>query len=161
VESEKFMPRLVKGGKHVYGWSEVGSEERVKVPDEALTEYSFKPPCKVILLSGSRRSGGFAVTTPSLLKNSRLSVVLDENPRLAGFQLPEGETIMINGKPYCWVTLNTDGCVTVPLETLKQYGVKRGDSLLSVRGSCLALGFCVKGPLIDEAKKHSDLTVFR
>jgi len=155
------VPRLVKGGKYVYGWSEVGSEGRVMVPDEALTEYNFKPPSKVILLSGSRRSGGFALTTPSLLKNSRLSVILDENPRLAGFQLPEGETMTIAGKPCCWVKLNTDGCITVPLETLKEYGVNQGDLLLSVRGSRLALGFCVKGPLIVEAKKHSSLTLFK
>jgi bifunctional DNA-binding transcriptional regulator/antitoxin component of YhaV-PrlF toxin-antitoxin module len=155
------MPRLVKGGKYVYGWSKVGSEGRVAVPNEALAEYNLKPPCKVILMSGSRRSGGFALTTPSLLKNSRLSVILDENPQLAGFQLPEGETIMITGKPCCWVKLNTDSCITVPLETLKEYGVNPGAHLLSVRGSRLALGFCVKGPLIDEAKKHSSLTLFK
>ena len=155
------MPRLVKGGKYVYGWSEVGSGGRVVVPDEALAEYNFKRSSKVILLSGSRRSGGFALTTLSLLKNSRLSVILDENPRLAGFQLPEGETMTIAGKPCCWVTLNTDGSIVVPLETLKQYGVNPGDRLLSVRGSGLALAFIVKGPLIAEAKKHSTLTLFK
>ena len=154
------MPRLVKGGKYVYGWSEVGSDGKVIVPDEALAEYNFKPPSKVILLSGSRRSGGFALTNVSLLKNSRLSVILDESPQLAGFQLREGETLMIAGKPYCWVTLNTDGCITVPLETLKEYGVNPGDHLLSVRGSRLALGFCVRGPLINEAKKHLNLKLF-
>jgi len=155
------MPRLVKGGKYVYGWSEVGSDGRVVVPDEALADYNFKPPSKVILLSGSRRSGGFALTNVSLLKNSRLSVILDESPQLAGFQLREGETIMIAGKPCCWVKLNSNGWVTVPLETLKEYGVNLGDHLLSVRGSRLALGFCVKGPLIDEARKHSSLTLFK
>ena len=35
------MPRLVKGGKYVYGWSEVGSGGKVAVPDEALAEYNF------------------------------------------------------------------------------------------------------------------------
>jgi hypothetical protein len=112
------------------------------------------------LLSGSARSGGFALTTASLLKNSVFSRLLDENPELAGFQLPEGETITVAGKPCCWVTLNTDGCITVPLKTLKQYGVNAGDRLLSVRGSCLALAFCIKGPIINEAKKHPSLTLF-
>jgi bifunctional DNA-binding transcriptional regulator/antitoxin component of YhaV-PrlF toxin-antitoxin module len=155
------VPRLVKGGKHVYGWSKVGSEGKAVVPDEALAEYNLEAPCKVILLSGSRRSGGFALTTVSLLENSRLSRILDESPQLADFQLPEGKTVKIAGKPCCWVTLNNDGCIVVPLETLKQYGVNMGDRLLSVRGSCLALGFCVKGPLIDEAKKHSSLALFK
>lgn len=155
------MPRLVKGGKYVYGWSKVGSTGRITVPAEALTEYNLKTASKVILLPGSRRSGGFALTNDSLLKNSRLSVILDENPRLAEFQLSEGETITIAGKPYCWVMLNSNGCITVPLETLKKYGVNVGDLLLSVRGSCLALGFIVRGPLITEAKRHSSLPLFK
>ena len=73
------MPQLVKGDKHVYGWSEVGATGKVAVPDEALAEYNFTAPRKVFLLSGSKRSGGFSLTTPSLLKNSVLARLLDEN----------------------------------------------------------------------------------
>ena len=155
------MPQLVKGGKHTYGWSEVSATGKVAVPSEALAEYNLTPPCKVFLLSGSKRSGGFAVTTSSLLKNSALSRPLDENPRLACFQLPEGETVTVAGKPHCWVTLNADGCINVPLKTLKQYGVNARDRLLLVRGSCFALAFCVKGPIIEEAKKHPTLALLK
>jgi hypothetical protein len=155
------LPQLVKGGKHAYGWSEVGTTGKVAVPIEAFAEYKFTVPCKVFLLTGSKRSGGFALTTASLLKNSVLSGPLDENPKLASFQLPEGETIKVAGKPYCWVTLNADGCITVPLKTLKQYGVNAGDRLLAVRGSHFALAFCAKGPIIEEAKKHPNLTLFK
>jgi len=155
------MPRLVKGGKYVYGWSEVSREGRVAVPDEALADYSLKPPCKVILLSGSRRSGGFALTTPSLLKNSRLSVILDREPRLAEFQLREGETVTVGARTYCWVKLNSKGEFVVPAETLKEYGVNLGDRLLVGRGSGLALAFIVKGPIVAEARRHSGLAVFK
>jgi hypothetical protein len=62
---------------------------------------------------------------------------------------------------YCWVTLNEDGGFVVPLETLKKYEVNSGNHLLLVRGSRLALGFCVKGPLIEEAKKHSGLILIK
>ena len=155
------MPQLVKGGKHAYGWSEVSATGKVAIPSEALAEYNLTLPCKVFLLSGSKRSGGFAVTTSSLLKNSVLLRPLDENPQLSSFQLPEGGTVTVAGKPYCWVTLNTDSCITVPLETLKQYGVNAGDRLLAVRGSCVALAFCVKGPIIEEAKKHPNLTLLK
>jgi len=151
----------VKGGKHAYGWSEVSATGKVAVHSEALAEYNLAAPCKVFLLSGSKRSGGFAVTTSSLLENSVLSRRLAKNPRLASFQLPEGEAVTVAGKPYCWVTLNTDGCITVPLKTLNQYGVHAGDHLLSVRGSCFALAFCVKGPIIEEAKKHPNLTLLK
>jgi bifunctional DNA-binding transcriptional regulator/antitoxin component of YhaV-PrlF toxin-antitoxin module len=154
------VPRLVKGGKHVYGWSEVGAAGKIAIPTDALEEYNLNVPCKVILLSGSKRSGGFALTTIDVLKNSHLSAILDASPQLAGFQYPEGKAVTIAGKPCCWVNLNADGCIVVPLETLKEYEVNQGDLLLSVRGSRYALAFCVKGPLIAEAKKHSSLKLF-
>jgi hypothetical protein len=48
----------------------------------------------------------------------------------------------------------------VPLETLKIYGINLGDLLLSIRGSNVAIGFSVRGPIILEAKKHSDIELF-
>lgn len=154
------MPRLVKGGKFVFGWSEVGANGRIVIPNDALAEYGFETSSKVIMMPASKRSGGFALTTPSLLENSQLSVILDREPRLAGFQLNEGETVTVGTKTYCWVKLN-NGVFNVPVETLKKYGVNIGDRLLSVRGSGLALAFIVKGPLIEEAKKHSNLTILK
>jgi len=155
------MPRLVKGGKYVYGWSEVDSNGRIVVPSEALEEYGFKDADKVIVMPASKRSGGFALTTPFLLKNSRLSVILDRKSRLAGFQLREGETVTVGTRTYCWVKLNGKGEFVVPVETLKAYGVNLGDRLLVGRGSGLALAFIAKGPIVAEAKKHSGLAVFR
>ncbi len=155
------MPKLVKGGKHVYGWSLVGENGRIMVPEEALADYNFETPSKVILMAGSRRSGGFALTTSSLIRNSRLSVLLYEDSRLFGYKLCEGETVTIGGKPFCWVELKSDGCIIVPLAAMKEYGVNPGDLLLSVRGSRFALAFCVKGPLIDEARRHSNLSLFK
>jgi hypothetical protein len=40
------------------------------------------------------------------------------------------------------------------------YGVERGASLLSVRGSALALGFIIRGPIIEEARKHPEIEVY-
>ena len=115
----------------------------------------------MILLSGSSRSGGFAVTTLSLLKNSTLVRFLENNPKLANFELAEGETVLVVGKPCCWVGLDENGCIIVPLQSLKKFGVKTGNLLLSVRGSRFGLGFCVKGPLIKEAKQHPSLILFK
>ena len=154
------MPQLVKGGKYVFGWSEVDSNGRIVVPDEALEEYGFKDADKVIVMPGSKRSGGFALTTPSLLKNSRLSVILDREPRLAQFRLQEGETVTVGTRTCCWVKLTSKGEFVVPAETLKIYGVKLGDRLLVGRGSGLALAFIAKGPIVAEARKHSGLTLF-
>ena len=151
----------MKGGKHVFGWSEVDSNGRIVVPDEAFKEYGFKNARKVIMMPGSKRSGGFALTTPSLLKNSQLSVILDGEPRLAEFRLREGETVTVGTRKYCWVKLSSKGEFVVPAETLKEYGVNLGDMLLVGRGSGLALAFIVRGPIVDEAKRHPDLMLFK
>jgi bifunctional DNA-binding transcriptional regulator/antitoxin component of YhaV-PrlF toxin-antitoxin module len=155
------MPRLVKGGKYVYGWSEVDSNGRIVVPSEALEEYGFKNADRVIVLSASKRSGGFALTTPSLLKNSQLSIILDREPRLTGFRLREGETVKVGTRTCCWVKLSSKGEFVVPAETLRAYGVNLGDRLLVGRGSGLALAFIAKGPIVAEARKHSGLSLFK
>jgi bifunctional DNA-binding transcriptional regulator/antitoxin component of YhaV-PrlF toxin-antitoxin module len=146
------MPQLVKGGKYAYGWSKVGTEGRIVIPPEAVDEYMFTDG-PVIVIPGSKRSGGFAVTTAERLKASQLSSMVDNTP-LDDCSVPEGEIVIINGKRCCWVTLK-EGALTVPAETLSQYGVSPGDVLLSVRGSGLALGFIVKGPIIEEARTHT------
>lgn len=154
------MPRLVKGGKYVFGWSKVGNNGKIAIPNEAIKEYKLTRNENLILMPGSRRSGGFGLTTEKLLKNSPLSVILEKNPQLAEYQVSEGEALEINGKTYCWVKIHNDGSITVPIETLKRYGVKPGDRLLSVRGSNRAIGFPVRGPLIEEAKKHPEIELF-
>jgi hypothetical protein len=72
---------------------------------------------------GSRRSGGFSVTSVELLANSVFSAVLSENPQLTEFQIAEGAATEIRGKTYCWVKMNRDGSIFVPEETLKKYGL--------------------------------------
>lgn len=42
------MPRLVKGGKWVYGWVTVGPEGKVAIPPEAWREYDFHAGNKAI-----------------------------------------------------------------------------------------------------------------
>jgi bifunctional DNA-binding transcriptional regulator/antitoxin component of YhaV-PrlF toxin-antitoxin module len=155
------MPQIVRGGKYVYGWSKVSSEGKIVIPNEAIIEYDLMTCGNVILLPGSKSSGGFGLTSVGLLKKSTLSVILDENPQLAEFLTSEGEPIKIKGKTYCWVKVNKDGNIVIPIETLKSYGVNPGDYLLSVRGSIIAIGFPVRGPLIDQAKRYSNIKVFK
>ena len=60
-------------------------------------------------------------------------------------------------KKICWVVLDSNDCIILPLKTLKDYGVEPGDNLLSVRGSRVGIGFPVTGPIINEAMKHNCL----
>ncbi len=154
------MPQLVKGGKHTYGWSIVSEAGKIAVPQEAMHEYGFREYDKVILMSGSRRSGGFALSTPALLAGSPLSRVLDGFSRLRTFQMRQATVVKAGGRSYCWTTIEEGGYITLPLDTLREYQILPGDRLLTVRGSSLALGFAVKGPIVDEAVTHPELEVF-
>lgn len=154
------MPQLVKGGKYAYAWSKVNNQGKIIIPREALTEYKLLTWNKVVLVPGSKRSGGFGVTSVELIEKSALHSILDEHPQLSKFQINEGEAIDIKGKTLCWVKMNKDGSIIVPVKTLKKYGIRPNDRLLSVRGSCLALGFIVKGPIVNEAQKHLNIEVY-
>ena len=154
------MPQLARGGKYVYGWSEVSEGGRFAVPKEAMDEYGLKEHDKVILMSGSRRSGGFAVTTPRLLSGSPLSAMLQKFPRLRTFQMPQARVVRVQGRSFCWSTIDNEGYITLPYETLREYEVLPGDRLLTVKGSGLALGFAQRGPLVDEALLHAEIEVF-
>jgi hypothetical protein len=153
------MPQLVKGGKNAYGWSEVSNDGRIAIPPEAFKEYQFAENERAILMSGSKKSGGFGLTTLEKLKSSSISGILDACPELTEYKIPEGEIVSFNSRFYCWVTIRKMGIV-VPLDTLKIYNISKGDLILSVRGSSLALGFIVHGPIIEEAKRHSILEVY-
>ena len=153
------MPQLVKGGKYAYGWSCVGDTGGIILPPEAVEDYLLKEFERLFLVPGSRTSGGFGLASQDLLEKSPLGNVLDAHPELKEFQVPEGEVIVNRGKAYGWVQLRNGG-VEIPPRTLKHYGIKVGDKLLVIRGSGLAIGFAVRGPIVEEALKHDELEVF-
>ena len=93
------------------------------------------------------------------VKRSHLGAVVDTRSGLGIFRKPEGEVIEYGGKLYCWVELK-DGGVVIPQGILNRNGVKIGNKLLVIRGSGLAIGFAVRGPIIEEAKKHPELEVY-
>jgi len=149
------VPQLVKGGKYVFGWSKVGESGRIVIPPEAVEEYGFRDGDKVFIMPGSRSSGGFGISLPALLKGTSLSSILP--PELERFQTPRGEIIKSGKRTLCWTVVEKGGCIVLPVETLKAYGTGPGALLLSVRGSYLALGFLVRGPIVEEALQHPEL----
>lgn len=153
------MPQLAKGGKFVYGWSPISPNGQVNLPPQVVQEYQLPSNGKLILMSSSKISGGFCVTSKAMLEHSQLSVILKDNPPLARYTLPEGKTIKYKGRQYCWVTMK-DKSLWLSEETMRTYDVKSSDRLLSIRSSNIAFALIVKGPIISEAKKHSELETF-
>jgi hypothetical protein len=132
------MPRLAKGGKWTYGWVVVGPEGKVTIPPEAWREFGFEAGGEAILLPGSRRSGGFGVSTPEWMSQA--------SERLGGGAMRE----LGRGQ------FGECGQVVLP----STVDVKPGDRLLAVRGSRYALGFVARGPVYETALKHPELKVF-
>jgi bifunctional DNA-binding transcriptional regulator/antitoxin component of YhaV-PrlF toxin-antitoxin module len=158
-ERSQPMPQLVKGGKYTFGWSRVGETGRIIIPPEALEEYHLKEFEKLILVPGSRTSGGFGLGAQEAVRKSPLGIVVDSHPGFEKCRLPEGKIVEYKGRPYCWVELKNGG-IAVPPGTLEKYGIRIGDLLLVIRGSSLAIGFAVRGPIVDRARKYPELEIF-
>jgi hypothetical protein len=153
------MPQLVKGGKNVFGWSKVSESGEITIPPDAYDEYRYSNEKYVYLLSGSRKSGGFGLITLNLLRASLFSDVLADHPELLNPQSIIGESIKYRSRIFSIAPIDLMK-ITVPIDILELYGIKKGSMLLAVRGSFVALGFIVKGPIIEEALKHPELKIY-
>jgi hypothetical protein len=153
------MSRLVKGGKYVYGWTRVGFSGRIVIAPEALEDYALNDSDKLILLPGGKTSGGFGLMSLKSLNNSKIKILTEVRPELWEDRVTEGETIEFGKNPYCWVKLN-NGSIVLPPTTLNKYGIQVLDKLLMIKGSGLALGFAVRGPIVQEADKHDELKIY-
>ncbi len=145
------MPQLNKGGKFVFGFSVVNEDLTIHIPPQALSEYKAKQDGKVIIFTGSKITGGFCVTTYSLLSGSKLRHILQECPALRDCQLSEGEFIQYKGRKYAWLGIDSSGVIKLPQSTLEVLGLKPGMELLSIRSSDIAFTMGAKGPLLEKA----------
>ena len=112
-------------------------------------------------MPGSNTSGGFIISRKSVIEKSRLSNILERNSDLAEFRIKEGKTINIGGKSMCWTTMRDNDQLLLTPDILEAYGVKLGDHLLAGRGSYIGLAMLVKGSIIEEARKHPEIAVFK
>jgi hypothetical protein len=152
------MPQLVRGGKHVFGWSRVREGGTIAIPPEALQEYCLREGEEMVMLPGSRTSGGFGLARRDALQSSALGAALEGAPRAGEHEARRGRAAE-ERRPHPRVRL-AGGTVTVGPEELERYGVGIGDRLLVARGSGLAVGFAVRGPIVEEAGRHPELKVF-
>jgi bifunctional DNA-binding transcriptional regulator/antitoxin component of YhaV-PrlF toxin-antitoxin module len=154
------MPQLVKGGKYVFGWSRISDKGGIVIPAEAVEEYGLIPGTNVILLSGSKTSGGFIIARKPMLEQSSLDGVFTEYPDLNNFQIEEGKPIEFKKRKYCWVKIRENNMIILGRQTLDAYGIKPGDNLLSGRGSYVGLAMIAKGPIVEHAKTHPELHIY-
>jgi hypothetical protein len=154
------MPQLEKGGKYVFGWSLIRPDGRVPIPEEVCQEYGLKAGDRVILISGSRTTGGLCVATKTRIEQSPLVDILVHRPELAAYEIEAGATVRYKGRQYGWTTVETDGSLVLHPQLLTTFAVSLGDYLLSIRGSNIAFVLGLKGPIIEIARRHPEISVF-
>ena len=103
------MPQMSKGGKYIFGWSEIREDGALIFPTPAVEEYKLHQEQYIYIVSGSKQTGGFCVMSEPLLSRSTLNHILKENPRLADRTIKEGELISYKGRKYGWLTLKDNG----------------------------------------------------
>lgn len=148
---EIFMPQLNKGGKFIFGFSVIYPDLTIHIPPQALSEYDATRDGKIIILTGSKITGGFCVTTHSLLSNSKLKHILADCPVLKDCLLSEGEFILYKGRKYAWLGIDKNGVIKLPHNTLTVLELQSGMELLSIRSSNIAFTMGAKGPLLEKA----------
>jgi len=158
------MPQLVKGGKYIFGWAVIQSDGRIRIPDEAYDEYHFCKTNAVILLSGSKTSGGFSVHKPDFLAGAKvgrqIADVIGYNKGSGLFTSRKLEVIKSGSRLICWTTLDHKKYITISDEWLDLLTMQSSTRLLVGRGSGLGPAFIAKGPIYNEALKHNGLPIY-
>lgn len=146
------MPQLSKGGKFIFGFSVINPDLTIRIPPQVLLEYNALQDGKVILFTGSKITGGFCVTTHSLLAHSKLRHILEECPALRDCQLFKGVFVPYKGRKYTWANIDKNGVISLPQSALDVLQLRPGMELLSIRSSDIAFTMGAKGPLLEKAR---------
>ena len=155
------MPQLVKRGKYVFGWSRLEKDGKIKIPQEAVKEYSFESGEIIILISGSKSSGGFGIFKLEKLQSSPLKSILHQIERSLKQKIPFNKSIRYKNRYYCWTTIKEESCINLLDETLKAYGITVPTKVLAVRGSGLGLTYLSRGPIYHKALQHPEIPEYK
>lgn len=148
------MPQMNKGGKYIFGMSEIRENGVVRIPTQAVDEYRIADEGKAYLFTGSKITGGFCVTRKGLLLPSKLGHILTETPELLNYTSEQGEFIRYKGRSYCWVSVSDKGEITLTEKMMQFLGIGPNMRLLSIRSSDIAFTMGAKGPLLEKAANY-------
>ena len=105
------MPQMNKGGKFVFGKSNIQASGKVQFPIQAMAEYQITAEGKVYLFTGSKVTCGFCVTRKGLLLPSKLGHILAALPDLLDYTAEEGSFLPYKGRSYCWLAVTAYGLI--------------------------------------------------
>jgi hypothetical protein len=158
------MPQLVKGGKYIYGWVSIQPDGRIRIPDEAFDEYHFRTGEKIIMLSGSKTSGGFSIIKPETIKTSMIGQHITDAIGLSkdihSFTTWQSTPVHAGNRWISWTFLDHDKKICISAELLQRLGLETGGKLLVGRGSGLGPAFIARGQIYGAALKHGHIPTF-
>ncbi|MBN2168189.1 MAG: hypothetical protein JW738_03015 [Actinobacteria bacterium] len=156
------MLQLVKGGKQVFGWSEVSTGGVTAIPDEAAEDYKITTGGSLLLIPGSESSGGFGLSSTKLLSGTRLGMLLKGAMAASAYQENETDHLEVSGRKWFFTELEGDlRSIKLSPHAMEEFDVRPGERLLVVKGSGRAIGFVQRGTIFAEALRHPELEVFR
>ncbi|ULQ59054.1 hypothetical protein K7I13_11095 [Brucepastera parasyntrophica] len=150
------MPQISKGGKFIFGWSVINNDLSVQSPTKAIEEYAICSEGKIILISGSRATGGFSVSKKELLKPSIFRNLFQEFPELDACNTSEGELYPYKGRRFAWLEIGAVGKITLTENLLRGLELQKGGRLLSIRSSNIAFTMGRRGRLINQANDYPE-----
>lgn len=151
------MPQLNKGGKYVFGFSEIHDDLTIQFPKQAISEYNITLENSVILITGSKTTGGFCVTNQTLLGSSKLKHILSQCEGLVSHTLPQCEFIRFKGRGYCWVSISSSGIIQLSPRAMQYLSLSIGCPLISIRSSDIAFVMGAKGPLLEKGFSYNGI----
>ena len=158
------MPQLVKGGKYIFGWTILNKDLSIRIPDETFYEYKFVNTDNIILMSGSKTSGGFSIITPISLIHSRLNQNILESMQYKidsnSFASNKLDIIKFRHRLFCWTSIDEKKYFKISNGLIDLLDLKIGSKLLVGRGSGLGPAFIAKGTIYNEALNHKDILEF-
>ena len=144
------MPQLNKGGKFVFGLSELHRDLTVVIPPKAFDEYRCQEDESLIIFTGSKSSGVFCVTCKRMLGQSELGKIFAANPDLCKV---ESEWQAYKGRKYRAVKRH-ENVLRLKEADLQMLDIAKGDFLMCVRSSNIAFTFMHHGPLLERSKNY-------
>jgi hypothetical protein len=159
------MPQLVKGGKYVFGWTVLRDDLRVRIPDETYDEYKFITTGQLIILSGSKSSGGFSICSPHTMSSYKLSnnvfSLIGYIKESDSFTRGRLEIVRSGNRIISWTSVDKDKYFMLSNELVTSLDLEIGCRLLVGRGSGMGPAFISKGTIVNEALKHKDLLEYK
>jgi hypothetical protein len=159
------MPQLVKGGKYVFGWTVLRDDLRIRIPDETYEEYKFIKTDQLIIMSGSKSSGGFSICSPHTMSNYKLSNnifgLIGYVKESDSFTRERLEMVKSGKRLISWTYLDKEKYFMLSKELVDSLDLETGCRLLVGRGSGMGPAFISKGIIFNEALKHRDLLEYQ